>query len=288
VTDGTIRPAAPPSSVSVLILTLNEEINIRDCIASLSWSDDVIILDSYSTDATVQMAAELGARVYQRKFDNWAAHQNWAVSNLPFKHPWVLYLDADERCPDDLREEVCRLATPEAAESAFRVRRKDYFMGRWLRHAQLYPSWFTRLFRPLAISYDRLVNPVATVNGITGTIDSHITHYPFSHGIGHWIDRHNRYSAFEAMEMFKIRNGAVRTPGSIWSHDPAERRRALKDIFFRMPVRPWVKFGYYYFARRGFLDGHPGLTYSALQAIYEYFIDCQYRELVRREQGQSL
>ena len=271
-------------TVSVLILTLNEESNLRDCLESLSWSDDIIVLDSGSTDATCAIAQSHGARVVRRSFDNWSAHQNWAVSNIEFRHPWVLYLDADERCPRELREEVLARAQASAPESAFRIRRKDYFMGRWLKHAQLYPTWFVRLFRPTRIRYERLVNPVAVVDGPIGMLVEHIIHFPFSHGISHWIARHNRYSDMEALEAEKVRDGA-HIRARFWTPDPNERRRALKDIFFRLPARPVLKFLYYYAWRRGFLDGRAGLSYASLQAIYEYMIECKSWELERRRRG---
>jgi glycosyltransferase involved in cell wall biosynthesis len=275
-------------SVSALILTLNEEINISDCLESLSWCDDVVVLDSNSTDSTRAIAAKWGARVETRSFDNWSAHQNWAVQNIEFRYPWVLYLDADERCSFELRDEVLKKAQPRAAEAAFRMRRKDIFMGRWLKHAQLYPTWFVRLFRPAKIRYERLVNPVAVVAGPVGELDAHIMHYPFSHGVSHWIARHNRYSDLEAIEAARLRHDPSGVPahaGSLWSKDPNERRRALKDIFFRLPARPLLKFGYYYAWRRGFLDGRAGLTYATLQAIYEYMIACKGAELDRRRRG---
>jgi glycosyltransferase involved in cell wall biosynthesis len=271
-------------SVSVLILTLNEESNIGECLDSLSWSDDVVVLDSLSTDATCRIAEGRGARTVSRPFDNWAAHQNWAVKNIEFRHPWVLYLDADERCSLELRDEVLARARATAPESAFRLRRKDYFMGRWLKHAQLYPTWLVRVFRPSRIRYERLVNPVAVVDGPTGELQGHIIHYPFSHGISHWIARHNRYSDMEALEAAKLRNGGG-THDELWTTDPNERRRALKDIFFRLPARPVLKFFYYYCWRRGFLDGRAGLSYASLQAIYEYMIACKSWELERRRRG---
>jgi glycosyltransferase involved in cell wall biosynthesis len=276
------------SSVSVLVLTLNEEINIDACLASLRWSNDIVILDSHSTDRTVSRARERGARVVQRPFDNWSAHQNWAVTNIEFRNPWVLYLDADERCDEELRAEVLARAVARASEAAFRIRRKDFFMGRWLRHAQLYPTWLVRLFRPERIRYERLVNPVAVVDGPIGQLGAHIVHYPFSHGVSHWIARHNRYSDMEAIEAVKVRDGQSKAPSLLRTGDPNERRRALKDLFLRLPARPVIKFAYYYGWRRGFLDGRAGFTYSALQAIYEYMIDCKYLELRRREEGLPL
>jgi glycosyltransferase involved in cell wall biosynthesis len=271
-------------SVSVLILTLNEEINIGACLDSLSWCDDVVVFDSLSTDRTCEIAAERGARVVKRPFDNWSTHQNWAVTNIEFRHPWVLYLDADERCLPELRDEILRRVTADAPEAAFRVRRKDFFMGRWLKHAQLYPTWLVRVFRPQCIRYERLVNPVAVVDGPTGELESHFIHYPFSHGVSHWVARHNRYSDMEAIEAAKVRD-TRESSGSVWSRDPNERRRALKDVFFRMPARPLVKFLYYYGWRRGFLDGRAGFTYATLQAFYEYLIACKGAELERRRRG---
>jgi glycosyltransferase involved in cell wall biosynthesis len=271
-------------SVSVLVLTLNEERNIGACLETLAWSDDVVVLDSLSTDATREIAAQHGARVVQRPFDNWSTHQNWAVRNIEFRYDWVLYLDADERCPPDLRDEVLRVARAQGSEAAFRVRRKDFFMGRWLRHAQLYPTWLMRLFRPTHIRYERLVNPVAVVDGPIGELREHIIHFPFSHGVSHWIARHNRYSDMEAVEVAKVR-ATGRISGELWASDPNERRRALKDLFARLPARPLMKFLYCYGWRRGFLDGRAGLTYATLQAIYEYMIDCKYREFMRRQRG---
>ena len=271
-------------TVSALILTLNEEINIAACLDSLSWCDDIVVLDSQSTDETRTIAARKGARIVTRAFDNWSAHQNWAVSNIEFRHPWVLYLDADERCTPELAADVMRGASADAPQSAFRVRRKDMFMGRWLKHAQLYPTWLVRLFRPSRIRYERLVNPVAMVDGPTGVLDGHIIHYPFSHGISHWLARHNRYSDMEAVEALKVR-GEHWTFRALWSRDPNEQRRALKDLFFRLPARPAVKFLYYYLWRRGVLDGRAGLTYATLQAIYEYMIACKTLELERRRRN---
>jgi glycosyltransferase involved in cell wall biosynthesis len=274
--------------VSVLILTLNEEANIRACMESLSWSDDVVVLDSQSQDQTAAIATSLGARVIQRLFDNWASHQNWALQQIKFRNPWVLCLDADERCTPALRDEVLRRAAVDSSESAFRIRRRDFFMGRWLRHAQLYPTWLVRLFRPECVRYERLVNPVAHVDGSICNLDEHIIHYPFSHGVAHWIARHNNYSDLEAQELMKVRSRAIAESGGIFDKDPNIRRRALKRLFYRLPGRPLLKFSYYLIWRRGFLDGRAGITYSTLQAIYEYFIDCKYRELQRRARGQPI
>ncbi len=194
-------------NVSILILTLNEDINLVECIKSVSWSDDIIVFDSMSSDMTVEIAKKKGARVYQRDFDNWSTHQNWALEHINFKYPWTLYIDADERCTEELEKEIIdRICENKTGEVAFRVRRKDFFMGRWLKHAQLYPTWIIRLFRPKKIHYERLVNPFAIVDGQIGDLDGHLHHFPFSHGIAHWVNRHNKYSDLEAIENNKVVN----------------------------------------------------------------------------------
>ena len=276
--------------VSVLILTLNEEINIGACLDTLDWVDDIVVLDSKSRDGTRAIAEARGARVVERAFDNWSAHQNWALANIAFRHPWVLYLDADERCPDELRLDVLKVTATDAPPGpvAYRIRRKDFYMGRWLKHAQLYPTWLVRLFRPQHLRYERLVNPVAVVDGPIGEVGGHILHYPFSHGVAHWIARHNNYSDLEAKELLKVRAGEGERTARLFTSDPNERRRALKDVFFRLPARPLIKFMYYYVFRRGFLDGRAGFTYSTLQAIYEYFISVKCAELTRRAKGLPL
>lgn len=265
--------------VSVMILTKDEEINIRACLECLGFSDDVVVFDSYSTDKTLDIASEFpNVRVVQRKFDNWSAHQNWGAQNIDFKHPWVLYIDADERLDHAFATEIMKTADPGAPKAAFRLRRKDMFLGRWLKRGTLYPTWIVRLYRPEKIRYERLVNPVAIVDGEIGELSGHLIHYPFSKGIDQWFERHNSYSAFEAEEMLKVIGGKRRPITGLFSKDPNDRRATLKDIFFRLPLRPHIKWLYYMFWRRAWLDGMPGITYARMQYLYEYMIVIKARE----------
>ena len=266
------------AGVSVLILTKNEESNIERCIQAVSWSDDIVVFDSFSDDRTVELAKKLGVRVIQRKFDNWSAHQNWGVENIKFKHPWVYYTDADEICDDLLREELSRVEKTGKGYAAFQLRRKDYFTGRWLKRSQIYPTWITRIFRPEKIRYERLVNPVAVVEGETGSLQGHIIHYPFSHGVGHWFDRHNKYSDMEAKDLIGEVAGKFRF-AELFSRNAATKRRVLKTLAYRMPGRPLLMFGYLYFFRLGLFDGLPGLRYSIMRSMYEYMIDLKVAEL---------
>src|ERR1017187_5459985 len=155
--------------VSVLILTKNEQKDLPGCLATVSWSDDIIVYDSLSSDTTVEVAGRCGARVVQREFDNWAAHQNWGLRNIPFKHPWVFYIDADERMTPDLVQAVQHIVRAPGDCVAFRVHRRDFFMGTWLRHVQT-SAFYLRLFQPGKMRYERLVNPLSIADGPVGAV----------------------------------------------------------------------------------------------------------------------
>ncbi len=272
-------------SVSVIILTLNEENNLPVCLESLAWCDDIVVFDSYSSDNTVEIAKQAGARVVQRRFDNWSAHQNWAVENIDFRHPWVWYVDADEVTPPELAEELRETTSDDSRpEAAFLVRRKNIFMGRELKHGGLENVWIARLWKPNAIRWQRSVNPVPSIDGDVGHLQNRLVHNFFSKGFDGWFERHNRYSNAEAEETLKGRQEKLDWRGLL-SRDAVRRRLALKELSYRLPGRPWLKFFYMYLLRLGFLDGRPGLTYCALQSVYEYMICLKVKELRRREDG---
>ena len=255
---------------SALVLTRNEEINIAACLESLSWCDDVWVLDSFSTDATAERAVGHGAQVVTRRFDDWSSHQNWAVKNIPFKHPWVLYVDADERVSPELAAFVQASTTDSSLNAAFRIRRRDFFIdGTWLKHAQISP-YFVRLFRPQRIRYERTVNPVAVVDGVTGDATGYLDHYPFSKGLDHWIERHLSYAAFEAR--MASAEGPTSLRRALFARDFNVRRQQQKRVFMRLPMRPVIKLLYMVVWRRAYLDGMAGIHYAVLQSIYEYFI----------------
>ncbi|MGC3973861.1 MAG: glycosyltransferase family 2 protein [Nitrospira sp.] len=272
-------------SVSILILTLNEQMNLGACLETVSWCDDVVVLDSNSVDGTVVIAREKGARVIQRDFDNWATHQNWALNNIVFKHPWVFYLDADERMTDELKQEILTISE-HANETAvaYYCGRKNFFMGRWIRHA-MPPGMIMRFFKPAHVRFERLVNPTPIVNGPHGYLNHHFLHYNFSKGLGEWFEKHNKYSALEAMEGIKLLKGTTQYRSFLFSRDRATRRKALKELSFRFPCRSLLKFSYLYVIKFGFLDGRPGFTYCVLQSIYEYMIALKMKEFQRKEQG---
>jgi len=267
--------------VSFFVLTKNEEQDLPTCLKSAERFGEIIVLDSLSTDRTAEIAREFGATVVERPFDNWSAHQNWAMQNIPFKYPWIYYSDADEVLPKELVDEIEKVAVADSPNSAYRLPRRDYFYGRWLKH--VVPSPFNiRLFRPSKIRYERLTNPVSIVDGPIGLLTQHFNHYPFSKGMTHWFAKHNSYSTQEAQQIV-ANMGKGEKPSlmiALRGKDVYERRVHQKAIFHRLPMRPLVNFLILYVGKLGFLDGVPGFRYAALRTIYEYMIVLKTKEIL--------
>jgi glycosyltransferase involved in cell wall biosynthesis len=273
------------SGVSVLILTLNEESNISECIESCAWSDDIVVFDSMSEDATGNIARNKGARVIQRRFDNYAAQRNAALTTVPYKHSWVLMVDADERVPADLAAEV-QSAVANAADrvALYRMRRKDHFLGKWLRRSSGYPSWFGRLVRLGRVRVEREVNEEYIADGRVEYLKAHLHHFPFNRGIADWFERHNRYSTMEAAAKLGLHRERI-VLGALLRGDPIDRRRTLKQLLYYVPFRPQIVFVYLYIFRLGILDGRAGFHFSRMRAAYEMLIDLKVVETQRRQRG---
>ncbi|HMH12787.1 MAG TPA: glycosyltransferase family 2 protein [Edaphobacter sp.] len=270
--------------ISVLILTRNEERDLPAALASVSWSDDIHVFDSFSTDNTIAIAHAAGAHTHQRTFDDYATHRNAALSTTPFKHPWVFLLDADERPTPALSAEMQHLALSAPDEiSGFRLRRRDFLFGTWLKHAQISP-FYIRLVRPQRARYNRAINEVIEVEGPIVDLTHPLNHYPFSKGIAHWVAKHNQYSTMEAELIHRqqgLQNPSLAT--ALTSRDFHERRLHQKAIFYTLPGRPLIKWLYMMFIRRAILDGSAGLTYSTLQSFYEYLIVLKTKDLERKQ-----
>lgn len=270
--------------ISVLILTKNEAVNIADCIKSCNWSDDIVVFDSYSDDETVAIVKQLGARVFQRRFDNYGA-QREAARLIDYKYDWVLAVDADERPDGQLVAELMDIAGDLEHECvAYRMRRKDHFMGKWIRYSTLYPSWFVRFYRPKEIFYEpRAVHEYPSASGEVGQFSGHLLHFSFNKGLEDWFLKHVRYARVEAAENIK---SLARGTGSfdfrgVVSLDPVRRRRALKELSFRLPFRPTLRFLYVFFMRLGILDGFAGYQYARMMAIYEEMIVMNMKDIQR-------
>jgi glycosyltransferase involved in cell wall biosynthesis len=269
--------------ISVLILTKNEKRDLPGALASVAWSDDVHVFDSHSADATQEIARAAGAQVHTRVFDDYATHRNAALTlTLTFRHPWVFLLDADERPTAELAAEMQRVVQEAPANTAgFRLRRRDFLFGTWLRHAQISP-YYIRLVRPERAKYTRAINEVLEVDGPIAELVHPLDHFPFSKGIAHWLAKHNTYSTMEA-ELIVRQQGLQRPSLRTALVDPDFHTRRLhqKALFYRLPARPLVKWFYMMFVRGAVLDGAAGVAYATLQSIYEYMIVLKTKELRR-------
>jgi hypothetical protein len=197
----------------------------------------------------------------------------------------VLMIDADERLPPDLATEIADAVAAVGDDIAlFRMRRKDFFMGKWLRRSSGYPSWFGRLVRVGRVRVEREVNEEYIADGRIEHLRAHLHHFPFNRGISYWFERHNRYSSMEALAKVELRQQPFSLK-SIFSIDPIFRRRALKMLVYRLPLRPMIIFLYLYFVRLGLFDGRAGFYFSGMRAAYEMLIDIKAVEILRRKRG---
>lgn len=270
--------------ISVLILTRNEEQDLPGCLDAVAWSDDVYVYDSFSTDRTVEIARAHGAKVMQREFDGYARQRNAALETLPFRHEWIFLPDADERPTPKLVEEMQQaVEVAPIGTAGFRVRRRDFLDGTWLKHAQLSP-FYVRLVRRGRARYVREVNEFLEVDGEVDQLSQMLDHFPFSKGMSHWLQKHNAYSTMEA-ELLASGMGSADASWktALFDRDFHRRRRAQKAIFYRMPARPLIKWAYMMFLRGAILDGAAGITYANLQALYEYAIVKKTQELFRKD-----
>jgi glycosyltransferase involved in cell wall biosynthesis len=260
---------------SVLLLTHNEAINMPACLAALSWCDDIVVVDSGSTDGTVSMAARFGARILTRPFDDFATQRNFGLDSGEFRNEWVLHLDADEIVTPAFARAITKLV-PEKEIYAWRVPFKVMFLGRWLRRSGMWPSYQVRLGLVKHLRFvqfghgQREALPESNI----ATFPEALLHYPFSHGLAHWFEKHLRYAKDEADLIRKHRNAGGALRSMLLTSDATVRRRGAKALALRLPPfsRPLIRFFYVFILRRGFLDGMPGFVYAVMLSIYEAII----------------
>lgn len=259
--------AHPP--VSVVILTLNEELNIRDCLASCGWCDDVHVLDSGSTDDTEALAKELGAHWHVNPFESFGKQRNWAIDNIPLKHDWVFHLDADERFTPELVREIDTLLGQDPQMSGYFVPNKLMFMGRWLKRAGGYPTYQMRLFHKQRMRFIDYGHGQREETGKPiGTLNQPYLHFLFSKGLYDWFEKHNRYSSLEALQAIADAQEPLHF-AQLFKGPPVERRREWKQLVNRLPARPFLRWFVSMFFQGGVLEGKAGRTYASLLAQYE-------------------
>ncbi len=270
--------------VSVLIPTLDEELNLPGCLASVAFADQVFVVDSFSTDRTVEIACAHGATVVQHAFESYSRQKNWALETLPFRHDWVLIVDADERVLPELQREIDSVVRGSRPEDGFYLNRRFIFLGHWVRHAGWYPSWNLRLFRHARGRYDdRDVHEHVVLDGAPGYLRHDLLHDD-QRGLQAFVARHNRYSTLEASARRKAELDAsdrARLPASLLA-SPVQRKRFIRErIWPNVPAKPLALFVYMYVLRRGFLDGRAGLALCTFHAFQEFTVGLKLAELRR-------
>jgi glycosyltransferase involved in cell wall biosynthesis len=275
-----------PESVGItaLVPCFNEERNLRACLECLTWVDQIIVVDSFSTDRTVEIAREFTDEVFQHEYVNSATQKNWAMATLPIRGRWTLIVDSDERVVPELAEEIRRVATEDPPDySGYFLNRRNYFFGHWIKRAGMYPSWNLRLFRTGQGRYETKevdADVYLTDDGRAGYLKHDMLHYSFE-SVQECVHKFNRYAGWDARERAKparqVDDQAITTGAT------GEARTAGRRVFERLPAKPLVLFLYMYLIQRGFLDGRAGLVTCGLWAFREFITEAKLWELREAE-----
>lgn len=266
--------------ISIYILTYNEEIDIAPCIESALLSDDIIVIDSFSTDRTVEIASRYPATIEQHKFESHGKQRTWMLREIPCKYEWVYILEADERMTPKLFQE-CLEAIKNTEIIGYYVAERVIFMGKWIKHCTQYPRYQMRLFKKEQVWFSDFGHTEREVcEGKTSFLKETYPHYTSGKGISRWLEKHNRYSTDEARETIRQQQeGKINWQSLFFGQSEVEKRRSLKDLSLRLPFRPLIRWVYMYFILGGILDGKAGFAWCALQAFYEYLILLKVAEL---------
>lgn len=280
--------------ISVIVLTYNEQINLKECIDSVvSYADEIILVDSYSTDNTPEIAKNYTGKIYQNEFVNQAKQFIWALSNTDIKNEWILRLDADERWSREGFEELRDIIENDKADGIY-VKMKIFFMGRWIKHGGFYPNYFLRVYKKSKGKMeDRWMDEHIKVDGrtIISNIDVIESNYDRQKNISIWTEKHNRYSTREAVE-FLIQKHNLRqidTVAKFWGNKTEKKRWLKEKFYFRLPlfIRPFLYYIHRYIFKLGFLDGKEGFIFHYLHAFwYRFLVDVkvyQIEQLANKE-----
>ena len=297
----TATPSKIP--VSVLIPAKNEESNLPACLESVALADEIFVVDSQSSDRSVEVAESYGAKVVQFYFNgSWPKKKNWALKNLPFQNEWVLIVDCDERITPELWAEIAT-AIQNPDYNGYYLNRRVYFLGRWIRYGGRYPDWNLRLFKHAKGEYENLktedvpntgdneVHEHVILQGNVDYLKNDMLHIDFR-DVYQWLARHNRYSNWEARLYLNFLMGKDDLATINDNLDPinylltilknpVQRKRFLRKVWVWLPLKPTLRFLINYIFQLGFLDGKAGYIYARLMSQYEYQIGVKLYELQR-------
>lgn len=278
--------------ISCIILSYNEEQNISKCLESIyCWAGEIFVIDSFSTDRTLDTVKRYTDKIFQRDFKTHAEQWNWAFRNLPFTFEWCMALDADQVVTLELQHELREVfKSAHLDPEGFYINRRQFFRGRWIRFGGYYPKYLLRLFRVKGVYCDEkeLVDKRFYVKGKTAKLKHDIIEENLKENdISFWIQKHNRYSSLLAQEevSYHQTKPSRLIEASIFGN-PDQKALCIKDIYHRLPlyIRPFLYFFYRYFLMLGLLDGKKGFIFHFLQGFwYRLLIDIKIKELRRQD-----
>lgn len=245
--------------LSVITITYNEEKNIRDCLESVKWADEVIVVDSFSTDKTMDICGKYTDKIYKEEWKGYANQKNSAIGKT--KGDWILSIDADERVTSSLKEEIFNTLSDSNKKDGYFIPRKNFFCGRWIKHCGWYPDYTMRLFRKDKGHFTpREVHESAVVSGTTDYLKNPIEHHTYK-SLSDFLQRMDKYSTLSAQEYF---------------------HKGKKIPLFQLIFGSFFTFTKMYVIRMGFLDGYYGLLLSVLYSYYTFFKYAKLKELINR------
>ena len=269
-------------SITAIVLTLNEQHVIRRALKSVQWCNDVIVVDSGSNDLTQNLCEASGARFFVHKQPGQfliTEQRNWALLHTSISTDWVLFLDADEEISPDLASAIISILQSNPSHSAFELAPRYWFLGKWLKHTQGFPNWHPRLLRHRHARFTGGVWESFDTSGSIGRIYTPYEHYAFAKGLDDWIDRHQRYSTWDAT--------CIHNSSSLYN------RTLSSSLVLRLStklwyLRPFGRFFQKYILNLGFLDGPKGLLFAILMTIYEFFVLIKVVQYKRESQSLPL
>ncbi len=249
--------------ITAIIPTYNEEHNIEEAINSVQWADEILVVDSFSTDNTIALAKELGARVIQREYEHSASQKNWAIPQAT--HEWIFLLDADERVDEALQQEIQTILKKEKIEEvAFWIKRRNFFMGTEIKYSGWQGDKVIRLFKRDECKYeDKSVHAEIICNGKVGMLQNKLIHYTFK-DIFHYLEKWDRYTTMSAKDRAK---------------------RGERPNIYHFLVKPAFRFFQDYFLKLGILDGLTGYILCTLSSMSVFMRYLKVRQFNQDKNG---
>lgn len=278
------------SNLSIIILTYNEEENIRTCLEnSKKLTDNIYIIDSFSTDKTLEICEEFGCKIYQHKFENQARQLNWALENVEIKEDWILRLDADEFMTEELIDEIKnKIDSVDENISGIFLKRRLYFLNKWMKRG-IYPTYILRFWRnKKAICEERWMDEhMKLLGGTTTTFDNDFIDNN-NKNLTWWINKHNNYASREAIEQLNIKYNLMNAnlvEGKLFGSQEQRKKWIKEHLYTNLPsgLRPTLYFIYRYIFRMGFLDGFRGFLFHSMQGFwYRLLVDAKVYEIEKK------